>query len=326
MKVVLALLFITLAFAHKPSKLTEEEYQKEFEKWSTTYSKVYSNAEFGNRYNIFKKNLDFINKHNQRKHVRYTVGLNSFADLTNDEFSRIFNGLSPRDVTIPTQPVVIDVSALPTEVDWRTKGAVTGVKNQGQCGSCWTFSSTGGIEGQWQIKGHGLVSLSEQQIVDCCKQGYGCGGGWMDWAFAYVVSQGGIDTEASYPYTAKDGTCHYNAADVGAKIASYRDVQAGSESALQNAVATVGPISVAIDASHSSFQFYNGGVYYEPACSTTSLDHAVLAVGYGTLSGKDYWLVKNSWGTDWGIAGYIMMSRNDNNNCGIASKPSYPLI
>eukprot|EP01121_Diplochlamys_sp_Union-15-3_P013165 TRINITY_DN404_c0_g1_i7.p1 TRINITY_DN404_c0_g1~~TRINITY_DN404_c0_g1_i7.p1 ORF type:complete len:325 (-),score=72.09 TRINITY_DN404_c0_g1_i7:104-1078(-) len=323
MKIIIALLFVTVAFC----KLSEDEYRTQFNSWANQYSRVYSNAEFQDRYNIFKSNLDFINKHNKHaKRHGFSVGLNAFADLTAEEFSKIYKGLTPRDITISTSPVVVNVSALPDTVDWRTKGAVTGVKNQGQCGSCWTFSSTGGIEGQWQIHGHGLVSLSEQQIVDCCKQGYGCGGGWMDWAFAYVAQQGGIDTESSYPYTARNGDCHYNAATVGARISSYRDVAAGSESALQNAVATVGPISVAIDASHSSFQFYNGGVYHEPACSTTALDHAVLAVGYGVDAGKDYWLVKNSWGTSWGLEGYIMMSRNANNNCGIASKPSYPLV
>jgi len=147
----------------------------------------------------------------------------------------------------------------------------------------------------------------------------------MDDAFEYVIQNNGIDTEASYPYTAEDGTCQYNAANCGSTLQSYQDVTSGSEPALQTAIATVGPISVAIDASHSSFQMYSGGVYYEPACSPTQLDHGVLAVGYGTSAGQDYYIVKNSWGTDWGMNGYIWMSRNRNNNCGIATMSSYPL-
>jgi len=319
------LLVVTIAVAL--GGYTEEEYRNEFSTWTTKYDKVYASEEFQKRYTIFKSNLDFIAQHNKHANRHgYTVGLNKFADLTSQEFGHIYNGLTPRDVTVSTSPVVYNNTLLPDSVDWRTKGAVTPVKNQGQCGSCWTFSSTGGIEGQWQIHGHGLVSLSEQNIVDCCKEGYGCGGGWMDWAFAYVLSNHGIDTEASYPYTARNGVCEFKEADIGAKITGYTDIASGSESALQDAVATVGPISVAIDASHSSFQLYRTGVYYEPACSTTALDHAVLAVGYGTDGGQDYWLVKNSWGTDWGMQGYIYMSRNRNNNCGIATKSSHPNV
>lgn len=148
----------------------------------------------------------------------------------------------------------------------------------------------------------------------------------MDNAFKYIKANGGIDTEESYPYTARDGTCKYNPGNVGATVTGFTDIPEGDEEALKQAVATVGPISIAIDASHFSFQFYHTGVYNEPSCSSSQLDHGVLAVGYGTYQGKDYWLVKNSWGPGWGLKGYIRMTRNKQNQCGIASSASYPLV
>eukprot|EP01098_Paradermamoeba_levis_P000572 TRINITY_DN105_c0_g1_i4.p1 TRINITY_DN105_c0_g1~~TRINITY_DN105_c0_g1_i4.p1 ORF type:complete len:196 (-),score=90.15 TRINITY_DN105_c0_g1_i4:100-687(-) len=190
-----------------------------------------------------------------------------------------------------------------------------------------SFSTTRSVEGAWFLKTNRLVSLSEQNLVDCstAQGNNGCGGGLMDYAFTYIIQNGGIDTEASYPYTATDGTCHYKAANRGATISKYTDVPSGSESGLQAAVA-LQPVSVAIDASHSSFQFYSTGVYYEPNCSSDQLDHGVLAVGYGTDNGKAYWLVKNSWNSSWGDKGYIKMSRNRSNNCGISTAASFPTI
>jgi len=207
---------------------------------------------------------------------------------------------------------------------------VTPIKNQQQCGSCWAFSATGSMEGA-HFKATGkLVSLSEQNLVDCSQPegNMGCEGGLMDQAFNYTVINKGIDTEASYKYTAMDGTCKFNASNVGATIKSWTDVASGSEPDLQKAVATVGPVSVAIDASQYTFQLYSSGIYHDDNCSSQFLDHGVLAVGYGSVKTgaiKDYWLVKNSWGTDWGMKGYIKMSRNNNNNCGIATAASYPV-
>jgi len=208
----------------------------------------------------------------------------------------------------------------------KKKNAVTPVKNQGQCGSCWAFSTTGSLEGAWAISKGKLVSLSEQNLVDCSSSygNDGCDGGLMDQAFDYIIANKGIDTEDSYKYTARDGNCKFNKNTIGATLTKYTDVTAQSETALQSAIMKQ-PISVAIDASHSSFQFYSSGVYFESRCSATQLDHGVTAVGYGTSSSA-YYIVKNSWGTDWGMQGYILMSRNKNNNCGIATMSCYPIV
>ena len=219
-----------------------------------------------------------------------------------------------------------EVEGLPRSVDWRTKGVVTPVKNQGQCGSCWAFSATGSMEAQHALAKNKLLNFSESQIVDCDSADAGCGGGFMDDAFKYVISAGGIESEKAYPYLPEDEKCTFNASRIVAHFKGYQDVKGGEEG-LKQAVAQVGPVSVAIDASGMDFQLYKKGVYYSPSCSPTFLDHGVLVVGYGTTkNGTDYWVVKNSWGSSWGDNGYILMSRNRNNNCGIATEPSYPTI
>ncbi|MCI3325448.1 C1 family peptidase, partial [Escherichia coli] len=327
MRILLAVLALGLASAL--------DINAEWTLFKKTYNKVYNDAEDeGYRRRVYEYHLEFIQQFNleaDRGLHTFRVGINEYADMPNHEFRRIMNGLLKRNETKfegSTFLLPNNIGDLPTEVDWRTKGYVTPVKNQGQCGSCWAFSSTGSLEGQWFKKTGKLVSLSEQNLVDCSqKEGnHGCSGGLMDQAFTYIRKNKGIDTEVSYPYLAKDEKCHFKSAAVGAQDTGYVDVTQNSESALQTAVATVGPVSVAIDASHTSFQLYKTGIYYEPQCSSENLDHGVLAVGYGTSESKDYWIVKNSWGTTWGEQGYIMMSRNRNNNCGIATMASYPTV
>ena len=309
---------------------TESEYESAFEQWVKSHEKVYDEHEVLYRFRIFKQNADFIDQFNSEEHS-FTVGLNKFADLTNTEFLERYTGFNRPLIHVQDGEHAYEYDsslALPSSVDWRSKNAVTGVKDQGQCGSCWSFSTTGSVEGAWALN-YSLVSLSEQNLMDCSRSygNYGCNGGLMDSAFKYIIANGGIDTEASYPYEeATSYNCRYKAANKGASIHSYKDVTKGSESALQNSVAYHGPVSVAIDASNPSFQLYKSGVYYEPKCSSTSLDHGVLAVGYGTGTGGDYWIVKNSWGTSWGDKGYIYMARNQNNNCGIATQASFPLV
>lgn len=295
------------------------------------------------RFKIYLENRHKIAKHNKRYHnneVPYKLELNKYADMLHTEFVRTLNGFnrtmdsknsvygamrkSGEAVTfIP--PANVEV---PLTVDWRDKGAVTAVKDQGHCGSCWSFSATGALEGQHYRKTGKLVSLSEQNLVDCSASygNNGCNGGLMDNAFQYIKENGGIDTESAYPYEAIDDTCKFSKGNVGATDKGFVDVPSGDEDALMKAIATVGPVSVAIDASHESFQFYSTGVYFEPQCDSEQLDHGVLAVGYGTENGQDFWIVKNSWGTSWGDKGFIKMARNKNNACGVATQASYPLV
>jgi len=309
---------------------SQQEYESAFEQWVQEHGKIYDEHEVLYRFRIFQQNSDFVDQFNSEQHS-YTVGLNQFADLTNTEFLERYTGFRRPLIHVvdPEHVYEYDQSqALPASVDWRNKGAVTGVKDQGQCGSCWSFSTTGSVEGAWALN-YSLVSLSEQNLMDCSRSygNYGCNGGLMDSAFKYIIANKGIDTEASYPYEESTSyNCRYKAANKGASITSYKDVSKGSESSLQNAVAYRGPVSVAIDASQTSFQLYKGGYYYEPKCSSTSLDHGVLTVGYGTGTSGDYWIVKNSWGTSWGDKGYIYMARNKNNNCGIATQASFPIV
>lgn len=325
-EVLVVLLLCLAACAVHGSELEERNLRTGFTEWMRAHGKAYQHDEFQARFQTWKANSLFIHQMN-KKNLTFILAMNQFGDLTAEEFNKFYKGLLP--VSRP-EPVTVESATLPnlpSSVDWRTKGIVTGVKNQGQCGSCWSFSATGSLEGAHAQKTGQLVGLSEQNLVDCSQgQGnMGCNGGLMDYAFEYVIINNGIDTEASYPYTAEDGTCHYSSANCGSTLKGYQDVASGSEVGLTTAIANVGPISVAIDASHNSFQFYSSGVYYEPDCSSTQLDHGVLAVGYGTSGSSDYYIVKNSWGTDWGMHGYIWMSRNRNNNCGIATAASYPL-
>ncbi|XP_071099905.1 cathepsin L-like [Haliotis cracherodii] len=301
--------------------------------FKTSYNKNYLTEENEVvRRMVWENNVKYIQTHNleaDRGLHTYRLGVNEYADLTTEEFVKQMNGLRMANTTGGATFLPPSVGDPPAEVDWRTKGYVTEVKNQLKCGSCWAFSATGSLEGQHFKKTGKLVSLSEQNLVDCSQYigNQGCGGGLMNLAFEYIQLNVGIDTEASYPYVGRVDRCRFKRADIGATDIGLIDIQRGSESDLQNAVATVGPISVAIDASRPTFHLYKSGVYDDPSCSTLQLDHGVLAVGYGSTSeGVDYWLVKNSWGASWGEQGYLKMSRNKDNQCGIATQASYPRV
>lgn len=216
---------------------------------------------------------------------------------------------------------------LPKSVDWRHNGAVTHVKDQGMCGSCWSFASTGALEGQYSKKMGNLVSLSEQNLIDCSSSNNGCHGGQTTKAFQYVRDNG-IATEDNYPYNAHKGYCLQNMgrSDLPA-VQGFINIPAGDEHKLQEAIATVGPIAVSMDANHFSFHNYQSGIYYEESCSSFYHNHAVLVVGYGTDEHeRDYYIVKNSWSSSWGENGYFRIFRNHRNHCGLATKANFPIV
>jgi len=323
MRFLIAALLAVGAFA---LQISEEEYQYQFSKFQLSFNKTYSRADFNRRYAVFKTNYDMIVQHNLEGHS-WTLDVNEFADLTWDEFKASKLGFAKVSTDLPRK--VVDLSGLftvPDTVDWSKQGVVTPVKDQAQCGSCWAFSTTGSIEGAVAIKTGKLTSLSEQQLVDCSGAygNMGCNGGLMDSAFQYVISNNGLCAEADYPYKAADGSCKTACAKTS-PIKSFVDVSQNNEDALKAAVAQQ-PVSVAIEADQLGFQFYSGGVF-DGSCGT-NLDHGVLAVGYGTESRKDFWLVKNSWGGSWGESGYIKLVRKGgktSGQCGIAMEPSYPV-
>lgn len=276
---------------------TEDEYKFLWGKWTQEHNKAYSNEEAVYRYNVFKNNLDFIEQHNAKK-LGYTLAMNQFGDLSHEEFKALYLS-APMEPNTNARMYVNSGMKAPASWDWRDHGAVTPIKDQGQCGSCYAFSAVATIEGAHAIKTGQLIQLSEQQIVDCSTSygNEGCNGGLMTSSLRYVIDNKGIDTMACYPYKAVESKCKFDPKCVGATISGMYNITAGSEEDLADAVANKGPVSIAIDASHMSFQFYSSGVYDEKSCSPSNLDHGVTAVGYGTdsKSSKNYWIVKNSW-------------------------------
>jgi C1A family cysteine protease len=288
----------------------------EWEEYKQTFGKVYnSNDEDTERMQIFESNKQMWGEHESGA----ILGATTFSDMTLEEFQAMpIRGFkSSSDMDLPKVGVhEYNGEELAASVDWTTKGAVTAVKDQGQCGSCWAFSTTGGLEGAWEISSGNLVSMSEQQFVDCSKQNSGCNGGLMDYAFSYAKGVA-VATEQSYAYTARDGTCKssFTTAIPQGGVTGYTDVSS-STSALQSALNN-GPVSVAIQADQSVFQQYTGGVITS-GCGS-NLDHGVTATGYdgSTIN------VKNSWGSSWGVSGYVKI---DASQCGITTSASYPKV
>ncbi|KAH7653591.1 Fruit bromelain protein [Dioscorea alata] len=313
-------------------KGTERSMAERYEQWMVEYGRTHKTTEEKlHRFEIFMSNVQFIESFNAAGNHTFELGINQFADLTNQEFRAMHTGFKPfssNNKASKTPFKYANFTDAPESVDWRTKGAVTPIKDQGQCGSCWAFSAVASMEGAAKLSTGKLISLSEQELVDCDIKGddQGCEGGLMDEAFKFIINNGGLNTEDKYPYTGADDSCDTKkAASHAAAIKSYEDVPANSEADLLKAVANQ-PVSVAIDAG-GSFQFYSSGVYSDKGCGNT-LDHGVAAVGYGvTSNGTKYWIVKNSWGEGWGEKGYVRMERDiadQGGMCGIAMAASYP--
>ncbi|KDP31986.1 hypothetical protein JCGZ_12447 [Jatropha curcas] len=319
---------------HQSGWRSDDEVMDMYNWWLAKHQKAYNKlGERERRFEIFKNNLRFIDEHNSENHS-YKLGLTKFADLTNEEYRAMFLGtrvdVKRRLMTKkPSRRYAFKVGdELPESVDWREEGAVNPIKDQGNCGSCWAFSTIAAIEGINKIVTGELLSLSVQELVDCDRTyDAGCNGGLMENAFQFIIQNGGIDTEQDYPYLAVDGTCDKTKMNKKVvKIDGFENVTPFDEKSLQKAVANQ-PVSVAIEASGMALQFYQSGVFTGECGS--ALDHGVVIVGYGTENGTDYWIVRNSWGPGWGENGYIRMERNVVNTyrgkCGIAMQSSYPI-
>jgi len=321
--VMMALALLAKGHAEPAAGVAFEQFLKDF-------GKEYGEAEKTSHFLAFEKNYNYISEENAKDHS-YKLGLNEFSDMPLSEFKSTKFGLSGSPWGGLKSLGVHEASGAtpPTEVDWRQKNAVTPVKNQQTCGSCWAFSTTGSLEGAWAIATGKLVPLSEQQLVDCASKfgNNGCSGGLMDNAFKYE-EQAPVCTEESYPYKALASNCTATKCTVGIPkggVVGYKDVAPSDMKALMDAVAK-GPVSVAIEADQMAFQTYKSGVLTK-ACGA-KLDHGVLIVGYGTEAGKEYWLVKNSWGPTWGEDGFIKIERGlpGAGECGIKDQASYPVV
>jgi len=296
--------------------------EQSFLNWMRESNQFFTGDEYQTRLGVFLANKRLVQQHNAAD-KGFKVAMNKFAAMTPSEYKALLGVKQIHQVN----NAVASSAPSNDSVDWRKKGCVNAIKDQGQCGSCWAFSTVQASEGVYAAKNGKLYNLSEQNIVDCVDTCDGCNGGLPELAFEYVVKHqsGNIMSESDYPYVAYDQSCKFNAnkaVKIGMK--GHKMVKEGSESDLASKCASVGPIAVCIDASNWSFQLYSSGIYDEPACSTSSLDHAVGVVGYGAEGSKNYWIVRNSWGTSWGEEGYIRMSKDKKNQCGIATDASYP--
>lgn len=339
--------------AAAPSVLSDglQFFRDEWAKFKATHKRTYPTlAEAGRRFGIFVENVRSVLKHNgafQSGNATFEQHVNLFADRTVDEVNRERNGFNYTEAQRAWQLETAgaaqqttqlpshsrrrrDTGApLPAEVNWVTKGVVAPVLDQRDCGGCYAFASAAAMESMYAIRGAPLVQLSPQQVIDCSGSygNKGCDGGIMQYTYAYVRQNGGLTSLAEYPYYAKQYQCRSYDRNY-ATVAGSARVPQGDEAALMRAVAEHGPVAVAIDGEQRGLHFYRGGVYYDQGCSRSVPNHGVLVVGYGrdAQTGLDYWLIKNSWGAQWGEQGYVRMARNQRNMCCITCNAVYPTV
>ncbi|EAY06235.1 Clan CA, family C1, cathepsin L-like cysteine peptidase [Trichomonas vaginalis G3] len=307
------------------SVLTTQAEEKAFLDWMRQTNNIFVGEEFHFRKGIFLTHKRFVEEHNRKSSFR--CGLNQFAHLTPSEYQELL-GYKQMKQKEEVEFAPLKNFNAPDSFDWREKGVVNAIKDQGQCGSCWAFSSIQAQESQWAIHHPGeLYDLAEQQLVDCVHDCFGCNGGNVGWAYTWVklFEHGMFMLQKDYPYTAKDGKCAFDKSKGITKITTHKKAS-HDEEALKTSVAENGPHAIAIDAGHDSFMMYESGVYEDASCSSSTLDHAVGLVGYGVDGDKDFWLVRNSWSTTWGEQGYVRIRRNYHNMCGVASEPMFPVV
>ena len=312
-----------LFVAATSSALIKAHEEKSFLGYMREFGVYFTGDEYNLRLGIFLSNLRFIQEHNAGEST-FKLGINHLSHLTPAEYRSMLGARQGQNY----EGISSNGFKAPDAFDWRDKGAVCPIKNQGQCGSCWAFSVIQAQESQWFIKKGQLISLSESNMVDCCTACYGCQGGWPDRTYNYVIKnqKGQFMTEADYPYVAQDQPCKFDSSKGVTLVTGYVTIKSQDENDLKEKLAQYGVASVCIDASQASFHSYKSGVYNEPKCSSTWLDHAVGCVGYGTDNGVDFWIVRNSWATTWGEQGYIRMIRNKKNQCGVATTAIIPKV
>lgn len=318
--------YITTNYVAYPDRVLME---KDVEFLYNEYLDLFNKTESRFGFAYFNQNLRDIIQHNREGHS-WTMALNRFADVSLEEFMLMQTMQGPQECSATVGNYKFKNAKIPEHVDWREKGAVSPVKNQGHCGSCWAFSTTATLEAHWKIfVGGEFLDLAKQQLVDCAGQfdNHGCQGGLPSHAFEYIRYAGGIQQEKDYPYRAENGKCKFDKSKVKATVPGGAvNITAGNENELDEALATVGPVAIAFQVV-GDFRFYKSGVYSSKNCKNGPMDvnHAVLAVGYGVENGKKYYIVKNSWGTQWGMNGYFLIERGVN-MCGTAQCNSYPKL
>jgi len=339
LKSLLVLAFLVAISFALPTEHEALELFKEFQlKFDRTY---FSEKEANLRFKIFQESLKRVEKLNAES-TGATYGITKFSDMTPEEFEEKMLTRPRGRSYLDLQKADLNSCAAKTRFgqehcalasntsswDWRTKGAVTGVKDQGQCGSCWSFGATGDLEGSWFLAGHPLIPLSEQQLVSCDKTDSACNGGLQENAFTYIIINGGIQSEADYPYTSGSGkvpACKVDSSKFVANMTAWAQVSSSpaGEVNIASYLVANGPVTIGINA--NPMQDYTGGIDNPSSCSAFNLNHAVLIVGYGTEGGVDYWLIKNSWGTGWGESGYYRIVRGVD-KCGLARDVVHSIV